>query len=75
MPTATRRFPAPWTAERASQVWRIVDANGQPVAYTYGDDRSQGVAAEALMVEEARRIAIGIAKLPERWADRRVKAI
>ena len=41
-----------------------MDANGQPIAYTYGDDRPQGVASQALSVEEARRIAVNIAKLP-----------
>jgi hypothetical protein len=65
MPTATRRFPAPCTAERTQGGWRIVDAPGRAVAYTYGDDRSQGVASQALTVEEARRIAVGIAKPPE----------
>jgi hypothetical protein len=48
-----------------------VNAAGRAVAYTYGDDRSQGVASQALTVDEALRIAVGIAKLPELRAPNR----
>jgi hypothetical protein len=59
------RFPPPWTIERTPGGWRVKDATGVPVAFTYGDDAPQGVGSLALSVDEARRIAANIAKLPE----------
>ena len=60
-----RRFPAPWTVEAIDAGFKIVDANGQSLAYVYGYDnpRDAGVAS-ALTLDEARRIASNIAKLP-----------
>jgi hypothetical protein len=54
-----RRFPAPWTG------FKVLDANGQALAYVYGhaDPRDAGI-AKALTLDEARRIAANIAKLP-----------
>jgi hypothetical protein len=31
----TRRLPAPWTAERIEGGFKVVDANGQSLAYVY----------------------------------------
>ena len=31
----TRRFPAPWSVGELEQAFRIEDANGQAVTYTY----------------------------------------
>jgi hypothetical protein len=43
-----------------------VDANGQSLAYVYGhvDERNARI-AKSLTLDEARRIASNIAKLPE----------
>ena len=60
-----RRFPPPWAVTRTKGGWRIEDATGQPLAYVYGDDRPQGASSQVLTVDEARRIALGIARLPE----------
>ena len=59
------RFPAPWTVEAIKAGFKIVDANGQSIAYVYGhsDPRDAGV-ANSLSLDEARRIASNIAKLP-----------
>ena len=47
--------------------WRIEDANGQAVAYTYfRRDENEARQANVLTQCEARRIAANIAKLPER---------
>jgi hypothetical protein len=60
-----RRFPPPWSIVRTQGGWCVKDATGQPIAYTYGDDRSQGVGSQQMTMDEARRIASNIAKLPE----------
>jgi hypothetical protein len=61
-----RRFPAPWTVEALDGGFKIVDSNGQALAYIYGhaDPRDAGI-AKALTLDEARRIASNIAKLPD----------
>ena len=60
-----RRFPPPWTVESLDNGFKIVDANKQTLAYVYGhaDSRDAGI-AKALTLDEARRIASNIAKLP-----------
>ena len=60
-----RRFPPPWTVEFLDSGFKIVDANKQTLAYVYGhaDSRDAGI-AKALTLDEARRIASNIAKLP-----------
>jgi hypothetical protein len=60
-----RRFPTPWTVEAIDAGFKVIDANGQALAYVYGyaDPRDAGV-ANALNLDEARRIASNIAKLP-----------
>jgi hypothetical protein len=60
-----RRFPPPWTVEVLDSGFKIVDANGQALAYVYGLDNARNAAiAKALTRDEARRIASNIAKLP-----------
>jgi len=60
-----RRFPAPWTVETLDGGFKIVDANKQTIAHVYGhaDPRDAGI-AKALTLDEARRIAGNIAKMP-----------
>jgi hypothetical protein len=54
-----RRFPPPWTVEA------VLDANGQALAYVYAHaDLRDAQVAKALTLDEARRIASNIAKLP-----------
>ena len=60
-----RRFPPPWTIEELDGGFKIVDANGQSLAYVYGLDNAPNAAvAKSLTLHEARRIASNIAKLP-----------
>jgi hypothetical protein len=60
-----RRFPPPWTVEALDCGFKVLDANGQALAYVYGhaDPRDAGI-AKAVTLDEARRIAANIAKLP-----------
>jgi phosphomannomutase len=43
----------------------VDDANGVAVAYVYGDDGIRGASDNRLTLDEARRIAANIARLPE----------
>jgi hypothetical protein len=53
-----RRFPAPWSVRELEQAFRIEDATGQAVAYTYfRKDENEARQANVLTHDEARRIA------------------
>jgi hypothetical protein len=56
-----RRFPPPWTVEKIESGFKVLDAEGQSLAYVYAGDAR---IANALTEDEARRIASNIAKLP-----------
>jgi hypothetical protein len=62
-----RRFPPPWTIEEYRGISFIVrDANKFAVAYVYFENQLGRRAAANLMTkDQARKIATGIAKLPE----------
>lgn len=60
------RFPAPWAVERIAGGFKVIDANGQSLAYVYaGDTESDAIIPKVLTEDEARRIASNIAKLPK----------
>src|SRR4029079_2294426 len=60
-----RRFPPPWTVEQIPGGYKVKDANGQSLAYVYGrETRADADIAHVLTMDEARRIASNIAKLP-----------
>jgi hypothetical protein len=62
----SRRFPAPWREERFSGAYVVRDAAGQALAYLYARSTdSEAIAAKQLTVDEGRRIAVNIARLPE----------
>jgi len=63
--SATRRFPPPWTVEQIPGGYKVKDANGQSLAYVYGrETRADADIAHVLTMDEARRVANNIAKLP-----------
>jgi hypothetical protein len=43
----------------------VDDSAGQTLAYVYGSDQPRGVNDQRLTLDEARRIAAGIARLPD----------
>jgi hypothetical protein len=65
-----RRFPPPWSVDdpdtKLGQDCYIVrDANGYPLAYVYFEEEPGRRSAAHLMTrDDARRIAVNIAKLP-----------
>jgi hypothetical protein len=65
MPPSARRFPPPWTIDEANDACFIVrDHNGHALIY-FENEPGRRAAANLLTKDEARRIAVNIAKLPE----------
>ncbi|HYN00738.1 MAG TPA: hypothetical protein VET25_13400 [Aestuariivirgaceae bacterium] len=61
-----RRFPPPWRTEQIPGGYVVRDANDQAIAYVYSrSDESEARQAKVLTADEARRIALNIARLPE----------
>jgi hypothetical protein len=61
-----RRFPTPWRAEPIPGGYVVRDANGQALAYLYGRaNEADARQAKTLTNDEARRIALNIARLPD----------
>jgi hypothetical protein len=60
-----RRFPQPWSVELIPGGYKVLDADGQSLAYVYGrETKANSDIAKVLTKDEARRIASNIAKLP-----------
>src|SRR5262249_1851776 len=65
-PYRTRRFPPPWRADKFSGGYVVRDANGFAVAYVYGrSTEAEVIDAKQMTMDEARRVASNIAKLPD----------
>jgi hypothetical protein len=62
-----RRFPPPWDIEEHNKACFIVkDVNGQALAYVYyKNEPGRRTAANLLARDEARRMALNFAKLPD----------
>jgi hypothetical protein len=62
-----RRFPPPWTIDEANDACVIVrDGTGQALSCFYFEDEpGRRSAAKLLTKDEARRMAVNFAKLPE----------
>jgi hypothetical protein len=61
-----RRSPAPWRADKIAGGYVVRDANGQALVYVYSrDNDAEALQARVLTKDEARRIAINVARLPQ----------
>jgi len=59
-------FPPPWSVEEQLACFVVRDHGGQALAYVYFENEpGRRSAAKLLERDEARRIAVNIAKLPE----------
>jgi hypothetical protein len=64
--SAENDFPAPWTVETIAEGFRVIDANGQSLAYVFSREKlNDAHFGKVLTEDEARRIASNIAKLPK----------
>jgi hypothetical protein len=60
------RFPPPWRADPTPGGYVVRDVNGQALAYLYSrDNPTEAPQAKMLTKDEARRIAVNIARRPE----------
>ena len=62
---AERRFTPPWDIEDNGSCFIIRDNNGQALSYVYYEQEPGRRTAGLLTRDEARRIAINIANLPD----------
>jgi hypothetical protein len=61
-----RRVPPPWSADKIPGGYVVRDANGQALAYVYSrDNEDEARQAKVLTKDEARRIAVNVARLPQ----------
>jgi hypothetical protein len=61
-----RRFPPPWSVEERPACFIVHDSSGQALGYFYFEDQlRRRSTAKLLSKDEARRMAVNFAKLPE----------
>jgi hypothetical protein len=71
-----RRFPPPWSIEQFEECFIVRDANGQPLGYFYFDEEQQSPAIDRQLTrDDARRMAVNFAKLPEAAVARTKRAM
>jgi hypothetical protein len=62
----SRRFPVPWRADKIPGGYVVRDANGHALAYICSrDSEAEALQAKVPTKDEARRIAVNFARLPD----------
>ena len=62
----SERYPAPWTVEDVGGCFVVKASNDRPLVFIYyGEGVTRRSLARLLTRNAARRIAVGIAKLPQ----------
>lgn len=65
-PFSGRRFPPPWRVDKIPGGYTVRNSNNFAVAYIYGrPTQAEASAAKQMTLDEARRIAVNIARLPD----------
>ena len=68
-----RRSPPPWRTDKISGGDVVRDANGQALVYGYArDSEAEAMQAKVLTKDEARRIVVNVARLPDLLGKRDV---
>jgi hypothetical protein len=63
---AARRFPPPWWIDEGTESFCVRDATGQALGYFYFEDEpGRRSTTKRLSKDEARRLAVNFAKMPE----------
>jgi hypothetical protein len=76
MPGPSCRFPPPWRSDKIPGGYVVRDASGQAIAYLYSrENDAEARQAKVLTADEARRIAINIARLSARILRRKSPAV
>jgi endo-1,4-beta-D-glucanase Y len=66
-----RNLPPPWSSEEHSAYFVVRDNNGMAVAYVYYENKARyRSAAKFLTKDQARRVALNIARVPELLRER-----
>jgi hypothetical protein len=61
-----RHLPSPWSVDDLSACFVVKDGSGQELAYVYYQEHAgRRAVAKLLTRDEAWRVALGIAKIPE----------
>ena len=71
-----RNLPPPWSSEEHSAYFVVRDNNGLSVAYVYYDNKARLQSAVKLLTkDEARRVALNIARLRNYCARRETRTV
>jgi hypothetical protein len=60
-----RRFPPPWTIDETVECFIVRDATGQALGYFYFHGGKSTSGTKRLSKDEARQMAVNVAKLPK----------